>query len=98
MRPSSQMSSLAMPEALVRPEVGARRLLIGLVQGALLYGMYRAAQDHAWPATMPMLFIPLLLVLVMAPVLLISSLGHMTGLRVAQWIGGAAAIIAVLGV
>jgi hypothetical protein len=86
------------PEALVRPDVGARRLLIGLVQGALLYGMYRAAQDHAWPSTVPMLFIPLLMLLVVAPVLLISSLGHMTGRRVAQWIGVSAAIIGVLGV
>jgi protein-S-isoprenylcysteine O-methyltransferase Ste14 len=86
------------PEALVRPEVGARRLLIGVVQGALLYGMYRAAQDHTWPASVPMLFIPLLMVLVIAPVLLISSLGHMAGRRVAQWIGVSAAIVAVLGV
>jgi hypothetical protein len=86
------------PDALVRPEVGARRLLIGLVQGALLYGMYRAAQDHTWPASVPMLFIPLLMMLVLAPVLLISSLGHMAGRRVVQWIGAAVAIIAVLGV
>lgn len=85
------------PETLVRPEVGARRLLIGLAQGALLYGMYRAAQDHAWPATAPMLFIPLLLVLVIVPVLLVSSLGHMAGRRLAQWAGAAAAIIAALG-
>ncbi|MDQ2990172.1 MAG: DUF4153 domain-containing protein [Pseudomonadota bacterium] len=87
-----------MPESLVRPEVGARRLLIGLLQGALLYGMYRAAQDHTWPASVPMLFIPLLMVLVMAPVLLMSSLGHMAGRRVAQWIGVSVAVIAVLGV
>jgi hypothetical protein len=86
------------PEALVRPEVGARRLLIGLLQGGLLYWLYRAAQDHAWPATVPMLFVPLLLVLVIAPVLLISSLGHMAGRRAAQWVGVAAAVIAALGV
>lgn len=86
------------PEALVRPEVGARRLMIGLLQGALLYWLYRASQDQVWPATVPMLFIPLVLVSVMVPVLLISSLGHMAGRGVAQWVGVATVIIAALGV
>lgn len=92
------MQQTTSPEALVRPEVGARRLIIGVLQGALLYWLYRAAQDHLWPATVPMLFIPLVLVSVMAPVLLISSLGHMAGRRVALWVGVAALIIAALGV
>lgn len=86
------------PEALVRPEVGARRLLIGVAQGGLLYWLYRAAQDHAWPATVSTLFIPLVLVCVFAPVLLNSSLGNMAGRRAAQWTGLASAIIAALGV
>jgi hypothetical protein len=95
---SSDLTGAPPSESLARPDVAPARLLIGLLQGILLYWLYRAVQDHAWPATLPMLFEPLLLVALIAPVILGSSLGHMAGRRAALWSGSAAAIIAALGV
>jgi hypothetical protein len=98
MHPSRQASGLSIPESLALPDVGGARLLIGLVQGLLLYWLYRAGQDHAWPATAPLLFQPLLLVLVLAPAILVSSIGNMAPRRAALWLAIAAALIAMLGV
>lgn len=91
------LAGAAPPESLARPDVAPGRLLIGLLQGIVLYWLYRAGEDHAWPATVPLLFEPLLLVALMAPVILGSSLGHMAGRRAALWSAVAAAIIAALG-
>lgn len=98
MQPSALASDAPAPESLARPNVGTARLLIGLLQGIVLYWLYRAGQDHSWPATVPILLEPLLLVSLMAPVILVSSLGHMAGRRAAMWAATAAAIIAALGV
>lgn len=84
-------------ESLNRPQVGWQRLLVALLQGALLYWLYRAGTDKVWPATVPTLFIPLVLVLVLCPVLLVVSLGHLEARRTALWIGGATLLVAALG-
>jgi hypothetical protein len=97
MQASTQQNLNAMSESLVPPEVGRLRMAIGLVQGIVLYLLYRAGTDHVWPATEPMLFVALVVVCVLVPLLLISSLGHMTGKRALQWVSAAAAIAAVLG-
>lgn len=85
------------PESLARPSVGRARLGVGLAQGALLYLLYRAGMDYMWPATTPLLFVPLLLVALLVPVILIGSLGHMNRRQVLVWTCTAAAIIAALG-
>ena len=54
------------------------RLTTGLVQGVLLYLLYRAATINMWPATQPFLFMPLFMLVLLLPVVFISSLGHMT--------------------
>lgn len=95
---SSELAGAAPPEALSRPAVAPVRLLIGLLQGILLYWLYRAGHDHAWPATVPLLFEPLLLAALIAPLILVSSLGHLAARRAALWTGAAALIIAALGV
>ncbi len=64
-------------DAVVSRQVMVARLLTGLLQGALLYPLYRAVSNSFWPATQPYLFAPLLLLCLLLPVLLISSLGHM---------------------
>jgi len=79
------------------PRVGGLRLLIGLLQGGLLYLLYRAFDDHAWPATAPQLFAPLCLVAGLAPILLVSGLGHMARRSLLLWTLGAAVMLAVLG-
>ena len=97
MPPSPPASNLSMPESLAPPDVGSARLLIGLLQGAVLAFLYTAAEHDAWPATLPMLFEPMLLVSLFAPVLLVSSLGHLGARRAAVWVGAAALALAALG-
>lgn len=72
------------------------RIAIGLVQGLVLYLLYRAGKELLWPATMPLLFVPLLMVSIFAPVLAISGLGQMPRRRLLQWVMLAAAVIAAL--
>ncbi|WP_020651464.1 DUF4153 domain-containing protein [Massilia niastensis] len=78
--------------------LGATRIGIGLGQGLVLYLLYRAAKNAAWPATEPLLFAPLVLAALLAPVLLISGLGHMPRRRLLPWAGIAAAVTAAFGV
>jgi hypothetical protein len=82
---------------MIPPQVGQARLVIGLLQGLLLYVLYRAAMEHAWPATVPPLFVGVVLAGVLGPVLLVSSLGHLPRRALAGWVAGAAAIAAALG-
>ena len=79
------------------PNVGALRLAIGLVQGLVLYLLYQAVKGQAWPATEPLLLGPLLLVWLIVPVILISSLGALDRRRLLIWIPASAAILAALG-
>ncbi|MFM9437737.1 hypothetical protein ACFDR9_004827 [Janthinobacterium sp. CG_23.3] len=78
------------------PRVAAARLAVGLLQGALLYLLYLAKADQLWPATQPYLFAPLVLLGVLSPVLLISSLGHLAPRRAAAWMLAAALVVAAL--
>ncbi|QJD88830.1 DUF4153 domain-containing protein [Duganella dendranthematis] len=83
-------------EAQVSRKVMAARLAVGLVQGLLLYWLYAASRDVAWPATAPYLMAPLLTVLLIVPVLLVSSLGHLAPRQAAAWLLAALAVLLVL--
>lgn len=83
-------------EAQVSRKVMAVRLGAGLVQGLLLYWLYAAARDSAWPATAPYLMVPLMTVLLILPVLLVSSLGHLAPRQAAAWLLAALAVLLVL--
>lgn len=83
--------------AAVTQRVGQLRLFVGLVQGGLLYFLYHAQQAGSWPASAPALFYPLVLEAIVLPVLLISSLGHLRRRALALWLGGAALLLAVVG-
>jgi len=61
------------------------RLAAGLVQGLVLYLLYRAVDGHVWPATNGSIFAPLLLVFLYVPILLSLALGEVTWRRAAQW-------------
>jgi hypothetical protein len=80
------------------PGLGPLRLLIGLLQGLALYLLYSAAHDKLWPATNATLFIPLVLLCLLCPPLLVASVGHLPGRRVVEWVGGASAVVILLGV
>lgn len=79
-----------------RPGIAATRIGIGLAQGLLLYLLYRAGTDLAWPATVPRLFVPLLMVCLLVPVIAISGLGQMRTRPLLLWAATAAAVIAAL--
>jgi hypothetical protein len=83
-------------EAQVSRKVMAARLALGLVQGLLLYWLYAASRDVAWPATAPYLMVPLLTVLLILPVLLVSSLGHLAPRQAVAWLLAALAVLLVL--
>ncbi|MYM74406.1 DUF4153 domain-containing protein [Duganella sp. FT134W] len=83
-------------EAQVSRKVMATRLAVGLAQGLLLYWLYAASRDVAWPATAPYLMVPLLTVLLILPVLLVSSLGHLAPRQAATWLLSALAVLLAL--
>jgi hypothetical protein len=91
---SSEYPSLP---ALTSPRIGAWRILLGLLQGLLLYLLYRAGQDLAWPATVPMLLVPLMLAGLLVPVILISGLGHLSRRQLLLWGGVALLVLVGLG-
>ena len=79
------------------PRAGAPRLLLGLFQGLCLYLLYRALKTQAWPADTPLLFAPLVLVCLYAPLVAISALGQMDARRLLLWTGAVALLLAGLG-
>ncbi|MFL6675447.1 MAG: DUF4153 domain-containing protein [Massilia sp.] len=85
-----------LPESLATPGVGLARLTAGLVQGLLLYLLYRADQERTWPATEPLWFAPLVMSALLVPVILAGSLGHMNRRQLLIWVCTSAAIIAAL--
>ena len=76
--------------------LGHARIGIGLAQGALLYLLYTALQHNSWPATVPLLFAPLVMLGVLLPIILSSALGHLPRRTLALWCGAAAVAIALL--
>ena len=83
-------------DPVVAPRIAVARLVAGLLQGLLLYWLYSAAQAKAWPATQPYLLAPLMLIGLLLPVLLVSSLGHLSPRRIGLWMAGAALVLTVL--
>jgi len=76
---------------------GAWRILLGLLQGLFLYGLYRAAEQRVWPATEFQLFVPLVLAALFVPILLVSGLGHMPRRQLVLWGATVALVLAGLG-
>ena len=85
------------PKASVSRSVAGTRLLVGLLQGLVLYLIYQAGENKLWTADNSGLFAALLLALTIAPVLLVSGLGHMPPKTLWRWLLPAAAMLALLG-
>ena len=82
------------------PLLVTARLAIGLVQGAALWWLYRSAREPnamVWPATVPELFGPLAMILVMVPVLLLAGAGRIRLPVLLGWIVVATAFLGLLG-
>jgi len=76
------------------------RLGIGLVQGLLLYALYRSGASHdalTWPATYPPLFGALILAVSFTPVMLLAGVGRLSVKALAIWGLIAAAMLMLLG-
>jgi hypothetical protein len=77
------------------------RLAIGLFQGFALWWLFRSASPGSdgmhWPATVPEVFAPLALILVMVPVVLLAGVGRMRWTTLLLWALGAVAFLALLG-
>ena len=85
MQSQEQSEQNLMPQSEVNHKIGMSRMLIGLVQGAVLYFLYETSKSHQWPANEPLLFAPMLLVFVLLPVLLITALGHLKPSHLWPW-------------
>lgn len=78
--------------------LGPIRLAIGLVQGLGLYFLHRASDGVAsWPATNPLVFGPLLLVIGFLPLVLLAGVGRLRPLTLAIWTVAAGVVLALLG-
>lgn len=63
------------------------RVGLGLLQGLMLYGLYFTGTLKIWPATQPLLFVPLLLLALFVPVAAISAIGHLSRRNLLRWLG-----------
>ena len=88
------------------------RLVIGLLQGLGLFWLHRSAEARwglcsamnesrcpqmSWPATEPLLFGPLLLVIAFLPLVLLAGVGRLRPLTLAVWTVVAGVALALLG-
>jgi hypothetical protein len=81
------------------PLLGPIRLGIGLLQGLGLYWLQRSADVdlRVWPATEPLLFGPLLLVVAFLPLVLLAGVGRLRPVTLAIWTAVAGVALALLG-
>lgn len=79
--------------------LGLTRLAIALVQGLLLFGLWRAASSEplVWPANPPTLFAPLALVVAFTPMVLLSGIGRIRHRVLILWAIVAALCLALIG-
>ncbi len=95
--------------AAAAPLLGPIRLGIGLVQGLGLFWLHRASDPGLglwdgvgpppmiWPATNPLVFGPLLLILGFLPMVLLASVGRLRLMTLAIWTTVAGVALALLG-
>ncbi|MFS8980399.1 DUF4153 domain-containing protein [Cupriavidus necator] len=73
------------------------RLALGIVQGVLLYGLYREAASHSDFARQSLLFVPLVLAALLVPPLAVVGTTQLRWRRLLLWCALLAAVVAVLG-
>ncbi len=81
------------------PMLGPIRIGIGLLQGLGLYWLQRSTDVdlRVWPATEPLVFGPLLLIVAFLPLVLLAGVGRLRPLTLAIWTAVAGAALALLG-
>ena len=73
-------------------------LIIAVVQGILLFALYRAFDTDFWPSDDPLWSYPLWTLAIAVPLLLLLSLNHGNERRVVQLVAGGAAVLALLAI
>ncbi|WP_165184414.1 DUF4153 domain-containing protein [Caulobacter soli] len=73
------------------------RLVTGLAQGLLLYGLYQADKSKVWPATQREVYAALLMVFLFAPFVVLAGVSALRFRTLAIWKGVAGLIAAGLG-
>ena len=73
------------------------RLVTGLVQGLLLYGLFKSSELKVWPASQPLLFSALMPVVLFAPLVVQAGVSSLRLRTLAIWKGVAALLAAGLG-
>jgi len=73
------------------------RIGVALGQALAIWLLLEAAQQHAWPATQPRVFEPLIIVSLLAPLLAIQAASRVPLVALVLWTLAAAAVLAWLG-
>jgi hypothetical protein len=76
----------------------AAMLIIAVVQGILLFALYRAFDTDYWPSESPIWSYPLWTLAATVPLFLLLSLNRGNERRVGQFVAGLAAVLALLAV
>jgi hypothetical protein len=77
--------------------LGLARIAIGFAAGLAIWALNEAGDQKVWPATVPTLFGPLVMVAVFTPFVLVGGLGALRNRTLAIWTVAAAAVLAFLG-
>jgi hypothetical protein len=80
------------------PFVIAARLVIGLVQGVAFYLLSTVAESESWPASKPLIFAPLVIVVCFVPILISVSLGNLRRRRLILWISAGTVVLCGLAI
>ncbi len=78
--------------------LGVARLAIGLFQGLALFGLHRAWDSKAWPATDPTQYWPMVLAAAFLPLVVLGGLGQLRRLTLVIWSLAGAALLVVFAV
>ena len=70
-------------------------LTIAVVQGLLLFALYRAFDTDAWPSESPLWSFPLWTLIIAVPLLLLLSLDRGNAHRVSKMVAGVAVVLAL---
>ena len=75
-----------------------QELVIGLVQGVAFYLLLTVVESESWPASKPLIFAPLILVVCFVPILISVSLGNLRRRRLILWIWAGTVVLCGLAI
>ncbi|WP_050479984.1 DUF4153 domain-containing protein [Herbaspirillum rhizosphaerae] len=76
---------------------GILRVVLGLIQGLLLYALYYSETEKTWLSTQSPLFIALVMLAGFLPLIAISAIGHLPARKLLIWLGVLTVVLSGLG-